>query len=415
MKRILAVVLGLSLWLGGYSYGFAEQASGDYLKMVELTIGQKEAIINQKTTQLDAAPYVTKGRTLVPFRFLGEALGAQVEWDQTNRQAVLKLSGSEVKVKLNSNVAQVNGQAKTLDVPAEIKAGRTFVPLRFISEALGAQVFYDSSNKQIQVVTVTGDWVQYLTDDKVTYKHPKDWTIESNENFELEIYNDEDLQAWYYAVEGEIGEVVDRVIFSTTRYGFILEKEEKTSDGKVELYFSKRDYKDPQNSLINYIEISSDGNGEVDIFDKATRIGSFQKDNALLNIIVYGNAGKLVKPISFKEQKGFAKSVVDGLVDSEYNLETTEAIMFLDVENNQFAKDFLALSDSEKRKVLVDFVQNNYGDVLGVRHCYTVVRVAGVEVVGADIGYESKPEDISLVYPKGDSQEDGIVLDQLLQ
>lgn len=88
------------------------------------------------------------GRTLVPFRAVGEALGAKVLWSQENRQAILRKGTTTIVLTLGSNKAMVNGVEEPLPdgVPACALAqrgnhdGRTMVPLRFVAEQLGATV-----------------------------------------------------------------------------------------------------------------------------------------------------------------------------------------------------------------------------------------------------------------------------------
>lgn len=81
-----------------------------------------------------------EGRSLVPFRAIGEALMAQVEWDESARKVTLTLGDKAVQLVIGDSTAYVNGNARTLDVPAMLVENRTMVPLRFISESLGASV-----------------------------------------------------------------------------------------------------------------------------------------------------------------------------------------------------------------------------------------------------------------------------------
>lgn len=152
--------------------------------ITRIVIGEKEAEINYKPAQMETPAYVKNGRTLVPFRFLGEALGADVTWHGENRQAVLKLGGKEVIVTIGSKAAYIDGKIQTLDVPAEIKDGRTFIPLRFVSESFGAYVEYDADREMVEVSYVdTTDWKEYTAPlSGLKYKHPDGWDVEIIEN-----------------------------------------------------------------------------------------------------------------------------------------------------------------------------------------------------------------------------------------
>ena len=122
-------------------------------KVINLTIGDVKATVDGKPYTLDVEPFVnTKvNRTLVPLRFISETLGAKVDWKAETRQIVIRDSGVEIVLTIGSDRVLVNGIQKTLDCPAELSVSRTFVPLRFASETLGARVDYDAAAKQITI------------------------------------------------------------------------------------------------------------------------------------------------------------------------------------------------------------------------------------------------------------------------
>lgn len=105
--------------------------------------------LNGRELTGDVPAMIQGGRTMVPVRLVGEALQAQVLWVQQTGQVILMRSGDVVVLTVDSANAIVNGVAVTLpdNVPATVvryqDADRTMVPLRFVSEALGAQVAWD--------------------------------------------------------------------------------------------------------------------------------------------------------------------------------------------------------------------------------------------------------------------------------
>jgi len=107
--------------------------------------------VNYKHITFDVPPVVEKGRTLVPLRAIFEALGAQVGWDGKTNTITAKRGEVSIKLTLNRTKAYRNGKAVALDVPAKLLKNRTLVPLRFVSEALGAQVNW---NAKTQVITI---------------------------------------------------------------------------------------------------------------------------------------------------------------------------------------------------------------------------------------------------------------------
>ena len=97
-----------------------------------------------------AAPTQVGGRTLVPLRAIFEALGAQVEFASGTIRA--RRGDTNLQLALGSNQAIVNGAARTLEVPAQAVFGRTLVPLRFVGEAFGASVNFNSATQTISIV-----------------------------------------------------------------------------------------------------------------------------------------------------------------------------------------------------------------------------------------------------------------------
>jgi|GEM_PF-666750 len=121
-------------------------------RTVKLTVGSTAATVDGKPYTLDAAPYITAGRTLVPVRFVSEALGADVEWIEEKRQVVIRDGGKEIVLTVGSFAVTVDGAEQALDCAPEQRPGCVFVPLRFVSETLGATVEYDAAT---QAVTIT--------------------------------------------------------------------------------------------------------------------------------------------------------------------------------------------------------------------------------------------------------------------
>nr|WP_257982856.1 copper amine oxidase N-terminal domain-containing protein [Lysinibacillus fusiformis] len=102
----------------------------------------------------DQPPAMIQGRVMLPLRAIFEALGASVNWDSKNQTVTGYKEDTTVVLKMKSKVATINGKSVTLDVPAQILRGRTMVPVRFVSEALGQDVDWNSVN---QTVTIQSD------------------------------------------------------------------------------------------------------------------------------------------------------------------------------------------------------------------------------------------------------------------
>ncbi len=123
-------------------------------KEIRLSLGNKNAAIDGKPFTLDAAPFVPRGtgRSLVPVRFVSEGLGADVEWLETTNQVRITDGDTVILLTLGSKRVLVNGQETLVDVAPVIKQARTFVPLRFVSETLQAAVDYIDATATIIIV-----------------------------------------------------------------------------------------------------------------------------------------------------------------------------------------------------------------------------------------------------------------------
>lgn len=96
---------------------------------------------------LDAPAYINEAsRTMVPVRAIAQAFDAAVEWLPESRSVIIKKGETEIKLLVDSGEAFVNAAPVTLDSPAVIRADRTMVPLRFIGEALGTVVSYSNGS-----------------------------------------------------------------------------------------------------------------------------------------------------------------------------------------------------------------------------------------------------------------------------
>jgi len=125
----------------------------DKITMI-LRIGNKTVqIADQDPVQLDVAPYIRISRTFVPLRFIGESFGATIGWYASEKRVTYSLRGINITFWIDNDQYIVNGTYKTMDVAPEIQPpGRTFVPLRVVSEELGATVDWNASQQTIKII-----------------------------------------------------------------------------------------------------------------------------------------------------------------------------------------------------------------------------------------------------------------------
>jgi len=128
-----------------------------FITLIKLRIGSKTVSINLEEKIIDAEPYIKAGRTMVPIRFISEALGAKVDWNPTVKEITITRNDKTIRLRIGSKEAFIKEEGQTgetkeiLDAPPELMKGRTFVPLRFVASALGSELNYDSKLREITI------------------------------------------------------------------------------------------------------------------------------------------------------------------------------------------------------------------------------------------------------------------------
>ncbi|MBF8984903.1 copper amine oxidase N-terminal domain-containing protein, partial [Lutibacter sp. B2] len=119
---------------------------------VNFVIGKTEYKVGEETKTADVAPYIKDGRTMLSLRFAAEAIGVANEdimWDGVTRTVTIFKGDRIAQVKIGDNKLTVNGTTITMDTVAEIKDGRTMLPVRFVAQALGADVDWDGATRTV--------------------------------------------------------------------------------------------------------------------------------------------------------------------------------------------------------------------------------------------------------------------------
>lgn len=142
MKKILISLCTAAVMLSGVS---SVSAANDQIRV---------KVDTKEISFPDAKPIMRNNRTFVPVRFVSEALGAQVEWDAGTQEVKMTKGQKRISVKVGSTMVNVDDQTFNFENAPIIHENRTFVPLRVISEAFGAQVEWRSSEKLVQINSV---------------------------------------------------------------------------------------------------------------------------------------------------------------------------------------------------------------------------------------------------------------------
>ncbi len=138
---------------------WTESAKDNGEKQIILTISEKDAFVFGTEKSNDVAPKIVSNRTMLPARFVAENLGAIVLWDEEKELVTIKGKNLEtdedveILITIGAENAVVNGKEVKLDSPAFVENDRTYTPIRFISEELGAKVEWIESEQKV-VITV---------------------------------------------------------------------------------------------------------------------------------------------------------------------------------------------------------------------------------------------------------------------
>ena len=182
IKRVLWMLLALSLCMttfvmaedsapdeeAGSLVVVSEDAEPEVIRLrkagtIFLQLGNYAAVTEGKLTWIDPAnknviPYIKEDRTMVPLRFLTESLGATVGYNDVTRGITVTLGDTVMELTVGETTYFLNGEAFEMDCAAEISEDRTFVPVRFVSEALGKSVTWLSAERMVVITDVTSPW-----------------------------------------------------------------------------------------------------------------------------------------------------------------------------------------------------------------------------------------------------------------
>ncbi|NLB81193.1 MAG: copper amine oxidase N-terminal domain-containing protein [Clostridiaceae bacterium] len=120
-------------------------------QQIVLTIGKTDAVVFGETKSNDVAPLIKNDRTMLPARFVAESLGATVAWIEAEQKVTITKDDITIVIYIDSEKAYVNDKEVTLDSPAFIENDRTYTPLRFVAENLGATVDWIESELKVVI------------------------------------------------------------------------------------------------------------------------------------------------------------------------------------------------------------------------------------------------------------------------
>lgn len=159
MKKLISLLMMVILAVSSVTYA---SAAAD-----EITV-----YLENNKIESDTQPQTINSRTMVPIRAIFEAMGAAVEWDAETQTAICTKGGTIVKMTVNSETEYINDTAYTMDAAPVIIYGRTLAPARYVAEAFGYFVSWDEKTKSVLISQplTAADTVLYEDSNlKVTY------------------------------------------------------------------------------------------------------------------------------------------------------------------------------------------------------------------------------------------------------
>ena len=155
VKKVAEVGADLIISGAGLPTELPELVAGYDVKIAPIVSGEKAAQVFGQIKTNDVAPKIVNDRTMLPARFVAENLGADVSWD--GEKELVTITGKNLKtdenvtilITIGSATVKVNGKEIKLDSPAFIENDRTYTPIRFISEELGASVEWVEKDKKV--------------------------------------------------------------------------------------------------------------------------------------------------------------------------------------------------------------------------------------------------------------------------
>lgn len=148
MKKIIIIIMVFTMLFLSAVPTFSECCGCGEKDYVKVFVNEKELGFP------DQRPFINKdNRTLVPVRFVSQALGAKVNWQEEIQSVDIAHKGKNIKLHIGERQAQVGEKTVHLDTNASIINNRTMVPLRFVSECLGAIVEWNGEGKAVYITT----------------------------------------------------------------------------------------------------------------------------------------------------------------------------------------------------------------------------------------------------------------------
>lgn len=151
MKRFVSIALSAAIIASLFCFRSFANAETTLVLQVDNPIMTVNGEDKEVDAGIGTTPVIQNNRTLVPIRAIIEAMGGSVEWDSDTRTSTLKYNDNEIKLVIDSTTAEFNGEEVELDTAPVIVNGRTLLPIRFIAESFGFNTDWDTDTRSITI------------------------------------------------------------------------------------------------------------------------------------------------------------------------------------------------------------------------------------------------------------------------
>lgn len=124
-----------------------DNSAAEKSKVIKLQIGSRIVNVDNEAVIYDTAPVIRNDRTLVPIRIVTETLGGKVDWNGVTKEVTLHIDGKKIKMTVGKTLEKYGVAPVIID-------GRTFVPVRFVADELGATVAWDNATKTVTITKI---------------------------------------------------------------------------------------------------------------------------------------------------------------------------------------------------------------------------------------------------------------------
>ncbi|MDF2964055.1 MAG: hypothetical protein K0S39_5790 [Paenibacillus sp.] len=155
MKRELSLITIIALLFTVFSSTFASAAQpmSTASSYILLYVDKTEAFLNEKQVKLESPATIIKDKMYVPAKFLGDAMGMKVEWNEATRQVEMKTPGFNIMLDIDNKSIWINGMYQAFDTAAAIsKEGKLLIKLTWLADYMGARYTYNDELRRVEII-----------------------------------------------------------------------------------------------------------------------------------------------------------------------------------------------------------------------------------------------------------------------